>query len=171
MNPLDWRARARNVLTAAGERCFVRFARPDEGVLFCTDAQDTAPLEAAGFCVRERRGRVCGFDVPDAWYAAMADCMPERATPEDERGAQLLALWHRLSLAARGDAPATDVPPMDAGRAFWRAVARGCFAPGGVNARTMAALRAQAAILQRKKDTGALAAAAGLVAAALNQEG
>ena len=59
----------------------------------------------------------------------------------------------------------------DAGRAFLREVARGCFAPGGADAKTIATLRSHAAVLQRGHDTGAFAAAAGLAAAALYQEG
>lgn len=166
MNPLDWRAAARETLTAAGERCFVRFARPGENALFLTDARDVSALEEAGFCVRARRGRVCAFDVPDAWYATLTGCVPAALDAKDERSARLLALWRRLRAAARDGAALTDE-----GRAFLRETARGCFAPGGADEKTVMALRAQAAVLQRRRDTGALAAAAGLAAAAVNQEG
>ena len=166
MTPLSWRDRARAALTEAGERCFVRFARAGDEALFITDARDVSALVKAGFCVRAQRGRIWAFDAPDAWYLALSGCTMEKKEWDTARGMMLSALSHRLSGAAGGEAPLTD-----AGRAFLREVARGCFAPGGADAKTIAALRSRAAVLQRGHDTGAFAAAAGLAAAALYQEG
>lgn len=156
MTPLEWRAKAREALFASGQRCFVRFARAGEETLLITDAQDTAALEAAGFCVKARFGRVSAFDVPDAWYAALSGL-----EPEEESDSPVYALWQRLSRVRSEEACITQQ-----GRAFLREVARGCFAPGGADEKTILNLRAQAAVLQRRHDTGAFAAAAGLAAAA-----
>ena len=155
MTPLDWRAKAREALMAAGQRCFVRFARTGEETLFVTDAQDARALETAGFCVKERTGRVAGFDVPDAWYAKCSGIKPA------EEDVSPCAWLSRRLMMAQGDQ--TQITPQ--GRAFLREVARGCFAPGGADEKTMLDLRARAAILQRRHDTGAFAAAAGLAAA------
>ena len=155
MTPLAWREKARGALLVAGQRCFVRFARSGEATLFVTDAQDVSALEEAGFCVKERTGRVTGFDVPDAWYAACADIKPAE---DDVSPCAWLA--RRLAMA-RGE----QVDLTLQGRAFLREVARGCFAPGGADEKTMLDLRARAAILQRLHDTSAFAAAAGLAAA------
>lgn len=166
MTPISWRDRARTALMAAGERCFVRFARAGDEALFITDARDVSALVNAGFYMRAQRGRIWAFDVPDAWYLALSGCVMEKREWNTARGMLLAAFSRRLSGASGNDAPLTD-----AGRAFLREVARGCFSPGGADEKTMAALRARAAVLQRGHDTGAFAAAAGLAAAALKQEG
>ena len=82
------------------------------------------------------------------------------AKPAEEDVSPCAWLSRRLAMA---QCDQTQITPQ--GRAFLREVARGCFAPGGADEKTMLDLRARAAILQRRQDTGAFAAAAGLAAA------
>ena len=162
MTPLDWRARARQALEGAGEtRCFVRFAPVGEEALFATDAETEAALVQAGFCIRARRGRICFFDPPDDWYRALAGMIPEEKECGDEREVRLLGLCRRL-----GGVQAAEGAYTSQGRALLRETARGCFFSGRPLKKTVASLRAQAAVLQRRGDTSAFEAAAALAAAA-----
>lgn len=159
MNPLQWRDRARRLLSQAPaqERFFVRFARAGEETLFITDAAQVQALDAAGFVLQARKGRLVGFDPPEQWYRAL-----EGQSPKSAACNEAAALAWRLRRAP-GEITAQ-------GQAFLRRVAWACFAPGAWTRAEALKIRAQAAVLLRTKDTGAFAAAAGLLLAAAGEK-
>lgn len=161
------RARARDALTAAGGRGFVRFA-PD-GALLVSDAamradEQTAAclleaLEKCGFSVRVSGGML-HIDPTDALIDALAaDVVCAEADMEIDWSS---ALYPAQALAARW-MRAPDAPVTDRGRALVRETLRLIWQPESRVLAGLGSLRARAAAMLRDGERGGMRQAGALL--------